>query len=41
MVTLPRSSQRKHAFLGEIKEMPKTKKSPSRKKIALDFCTRD
>ena len=32
-VTLPHSAQRKHAFLGEIKEMPKTKKSPARKKL--------
>ena len=34
-VTLPHSAQRKHAFLGEIKEMSKTKKLPARKKIAL------
>ena len=34
-VTLSNSAQRKHAFLGEIKEMPKTKKLPCRKKIAL------
>ena len=33
--TLPHSAQRKHAFLGKIKEMSKTKKSPSGKKIAL------
>ena len=34
-VTLPHSAQRKHAFLGEIKEISKTKKLPARKKIAL------
>ena len=34
-VTLPHSAQRKHAFLGKTKETPKTKKLPSRKKIAL------
>ena len=34
-VTLPHSAQRKHAFLGKIKEMPKKKKLPARKKIAL------
>ena len=34
-VTLPHSSQRKHAFLGEIKEMSKTNKLPSRNKIDL------
>ena len=36
-VTLPHNSQRKHAFLGEIKEMSKTKKSQSRNKIALEL----
>ena len=36
-VTLPHSAQRKHAFWGEIKERPKTKKLPSRKKIALEL----
>ena len=36
-VTLPHSAQRKHAFWGEIKEMSKTKKLPSRKKIALEL----
>ena len=36
-VTLPNTSQRKHAFWGEIKQMSKTKKLPSRKKIALKF----
>ena len=34
-VTLPHSAQRKHKFLGEIKEIPKTKKLPPRKKTAL------
>ena len=34
-VTLPHSAQRKHAFLGEIKEMSKTKILPPRKKISL------
>ena len=36
-VTLPHSAQRKHAFLGKIKEMSKTKKLPSRKKIDLEL----
>ena len=36
-VTLPHSPQRKHAFLGGIKQMSKTKKLPSRKKIALEL----
>ena len=36
-VTFPHSAQRKHAFWGEIKEMSKTKKLPSRKKIALEL----
>ena len=36
-VTLPHSAQRKYAFLGEIKEMSRTKKIPSRKKIALEL----
>ena len=36
-VTLPYSTQRKHAFWGEIKEIPKTKKLPSRKKVALEL----
>ena len=36
-VTLPHSAQRKHAFLRKIKEMSKTKKLPSRKKIALEL----
>ena len=34
-VTLPHIAQRKHEFLGEIKEMSKTKKLPPRKSIAL------
>ena len=34
-VTLPHSAQRKHAFLGKIKDMPKKNKLPPRKKIAL------
>ena len=34
-VTLPHSAQRKHEFWGEIKEMSRTKKLPSRNKIAL------
>ena len=36
-VTLPHSAQRKYTFLGEIKEMSKTNKLPSRKKIALEL----
>ena len=36
-VTLPHSAQRKHVFLAEIKEMSKTKKLPSRKKIAIEL----
>ena len=36
-VTLPHSAQRKHAFLGEINEMSKTKKLTARKKIALEL----
>ena len=36
-VTLPHSAQRKYAFLGEIKEISKTKKLPYRKKIALEL----
>ena len=34
-VNFPHSSQRKHAFLGKTKEMPKKKKLTARKKIAL------
>ena len=33
----PHSAQSKHAFLVEIKGMLKTKKLPSRKKIALEL----
>ena len=36
-VTLPYSTQRKHAFLGGIKKMSKTKKLASRKKIDLEL----
>ena len=36
-VTLPHSAQRKHIFLGKIKEISKTKKLPARKKIALEL----
>ena len=36
-VTLPHSAQRKHAFWGEINQMSKTRKLPSRKKIALEL----
>ena len=32
-VALPYSAQRKHAFLGEIKEISKTKKLPYKKKM--------
>ena len=35
MVTYPHSAQRKHAFLGKIKEISKTKKLPAKSKIAL------
>ena len=35
--TLPHIEQRKHVFLGKIKEMSKTKKLPARKKIALEL----
>ena len=34
-VTIPHSSQRKHAFLGKIKDMSNKNKLPARKKIAL------
>ena len=37
VVTLTHSAQRKHAVWGEIKEMSKTKKLLSRKKIALEL----
>ena len=36
-VTLTHSAQRKHAFLGKIKEMSKKNKTPARKKIALEL----
>ena len=36
-VSLPHSAQRKHTFLGKIKEIPNTGKLPSRKKIALEL----
>ena len=36
-VTLPHSAQMKHAFLGEIKEISKTMKLPSRKITALEL----
>ena len=35
--TLPHSAQRKHAFMGEIKEISKKNKLPARKKIALEL----
>ena len=36
-VTLPHIAQRKHAFLGKIKDMSKKNKLPARKKIALEL----
>ena len=36
-VTLPHSSQRKHAFLGEIIENTRKNKLPARKKIGLEL----
>ena len=36
-VTFPHSAQRKHAFLGKIKDMSKKNKLPARKKIALEL----
>ena len=36
-VTLPHSAQRKHAFIGKIKNMSKKNKSPARKKIDLEL----
>ena len=36
-VTLPHSAQRKHAFWVKTKEISKTKKLPSRKKIDLEL----
>ena len=35
--TLPHSAQRKHEFLGKIKEISKTRKLPAKKKIALEL----
>ena len=35
-VTLSYSTQWKYAFLGEIKQMPKSKELPPRKKVALE-----
>ena len=36
-VTLPHSAQRKHAFLGEMKQIPKSNKIAPRKKVALEL----
>ena len=36
-VTLPHIAQRKHAFLGKIKDISKKKKLPARKRIALEL----
>ena len=36
-VTLPHSAQRKHAFLGKMKDMSKKNKFPARKKTALEL----
>ena len=36
-VTLPHSTQRKHAFTGKIKDMSRKNKFPARKKIALEL----
>ena len=36
-VTLPHSAQRKHAFIGKIKNMSKKNQLPARKKIALEL----
>ena len=36
-VILQHSAQSKHTFLGEIKEMSKTEKLPSKQKIALEL----
>ena len=36
-VTLPHSAQRKHAFLGKIKDMSKKNTFPARKKNALEL----
>ena len=40
-VTLPHSAQRKHAFLGEIKEISKTNKLPSKKKCLYKYYIKD
>ena len=37
VLTLPHIAQRKHTFLGKIKEMSKTKELSSRNKIALEL----
>ena len=37
VLTLPQSAQRKHAFLGKIKDMSNKKKLPERRKIALEL----
>ena len=37
LVTTPHSAQRKYAFLQEVKGISKTKKLPSRNKIALEI----
>ena len=36
-MTLPHSAQRKHDFIGKIKNISKKNKFPSRKKIALEL----
>ena len=36
-VTIPHSAQRKHAFIGKIKNMSKKNKFPARNKIALEL----
>ena len=36
-VTLPHNAQRKHLFIGKIKEMSKKNKLPARKRIALEL----
>ena len=36
-VTLTHSAQRKHAFIGKIKNMSRKNKFPARKKIALEL----
>ena len=37
LVALPHSAQRKHAFLGEIKQISKSNKIAPRKKVALEL----